>query len=477
MHDFPGHSEEYARAGKKKRPAVAASGRTIQDEFGESPEETELIPYSSNAMVAESDRATGCTAAYAWVVFALMFCLLLSDYMSRQALNALFPILKVQWQLSDTQLGSISGIVPLAVGVLTLPLSLVADRWGRVKSIALMAALWSLATLGCAIASSYHEMLVARIFVGVGEAAYGSVGLAMLMSIFPGRLRSTIAGGFTSAAAFGSVLGVSVSGVVATHLGWRWSMGLMAMLGFALVIIYFFVVTETRLTRAYPNDASEAPVQESVRLTPRALFPGLFPSFSVSCAYLGSALQIFVQGTLFVWLPSYLNRYWEMPVSKASIVAAGLVLVSGMGQLLCGVLTDRLSGASSLKRWNMAIGYCLALAILLEIAFRLPPCKLQLVLLAPAVLFLASSFGTCSAIIAGATSPAIHGSAFATLTLFNNILGLAAGPFFTGVIADAVGLQSALRLLPLAAVLPFIVYLIGRRCHIAEERCARGIRS
>ena len=426
--------------------------------------------YTSNAVPAESAAVAGGARAYAWVVFALMFCLLLSDYMSRQALNALFPILKVQWQLSDTQLGSISGVVPLAVGVLTLPFSLIADRWGRVKSIALMAALWSLATLGCAIASSYHEMLVARVFVGVGEAAYGSVGLAMLMSLFPGHLRSTIAGGFTSAAAFGSVLGVSVSGIVAAHFGWRWSMGLMAILGFALVIIYGFVVSEKRLARAHPRDASATPAHGRVTLTPQALFSGLFPSWSVFCAYLGSALQIFIQGTLFVWLPSYLNRYWDMPVSKAAVVAAGLVLVSGMGQLLCGVMTDRISGDSSLKRWNMAIGYCLMLGILLAIAFRLPPGNLQLAVLAPAVLFLASSFGTCSAIIAGATPPAIHGSAFATLTLFNNILGLAAGPFFTGVIADAVGLQGALRLLPLAAVLPLAVYLIGRWRYIAETR-------
>ncbi len=426
--------------------------------------------YTSSVVPAEPTAATGGARIYAWMIFALMFCLLLSDYMSRQALNALFPILKVQWQMSDTQLGSISGVVPLAVGVLTLPFSIIADRWGRVKSIALMAALWSVATLGCAIASSYHEMFVARIFVGVGEAAYGSVGLAMLVSIFPKHLRSTIAGGFTSAAAFGSVLGVSLSGIIATRLGWRWSMSLMATFGFVLVIIYFFVVSEKRLARAHSGNASDTPVSGRVKLTPRALFSGLFPSRSIFCAYLGSALQIFIQGTLFVWLPSYLNRYWGMPVSKAAVVAAGLVLVSGMGQLLCGVITDRISRDSSLKRWNMAIGYCLVLGILLAVAFRLPPGNLQLALLAPAVFFLASSFGTCSAIIAGATPSAIHGSAFATLTLFNNILGLAAGPFFTGVIADSVGLQGALRLLPLAAVLPFTVYLIGRWCHIAETR-------
>ncbi|MEX3921378.1 MFS transporter, partial [Paraburkholderia sp. BR10872] len=82
--------------------------------------------------------------AYAWVVFALTVGLLLSDYMSRQVLNAVFPLLKTAWSLSDTQLGSLSSVVALMVGVLTFPLSVLADRWGRVKSIVLMAALWSL---------------------------------------------------------------------------------------------------------------------------------------------------------------------------------------------------------------------------------------------------------------------------------------------------------------------------------------------
>jgi len=426
--------------------------------------------YTSDAMPADPAAATNGARAYAWVVFALMFCLLLSDYMSRQAINALFPILKVQWQMSDTQLGSISGVVPLAVGVLTLPFSIVADRWGRVKSIALMAAMWSLATLGCAMASSYHEMFIARIFVGIGEAAYGSVGIAMLMGIFPKHLRSTIAGGFTSAAAFGSVLGVSLSGIIATHFGWRWSMGLMAIFGFVLVIIYYLVVTEKKLARANPDNAGGTPVRGQVQLSPRAFLSGLFPSRSVTCAYLGGALQIFIQGTLFVWLPSYLNRCWGMPVSKAAVVAAGLVLVSGVGQLLCGVLTDRMSRNSSVNRWNMAICYCLLLGTLLEIAFRLPPGNLQLAFLAPAVFFLASSFSTCGPLIAGATSPSIHGSAFATMALFNNILGLAAGPFLTGVIADAVGLQVALRWLPAAAILPFAAYILGRWFYVAEGR-------
>ena len=114
--------------------------------------------------------------AYSWIVFALTFGLLISDYMARQVLNAVFPLLKAEWALSDGQLGSLSGVVALMVGLLTFPLSLLADRWGRIRSLTIMAILWSLATFLCGLAQSYGQMLVGRIFVGVGEAAYGSVG-------------------------------------------------------------------------------------------------------------------------------------------------------------------------------------------------------------------------------------------------------------------------------------------------------------
>src|SRR6476620_12739959 len=75
---------------------------------------------------------------FPWVVLALAFGLLLSDYMSRQVLSAVFPILKADWDLSDSHLASLSSVVALMVGLLTFPLSLLADRWGRVKSLILM---------------------------------------------------------------------------------------------------------------------------------------------------------------------------------------------------------------------------------------------------------------------------------------------------------------------------------------------------
>src|SRR5215203_6848736 len=76
--------------------------------------------------------------AYAWLVFALTFGLLISDYMARQVLNAVFPLLQAEWGLTDGQLGFLAGVVPLMVGLLTCPISWLADRLGRARSIAAM---------------------------------------------------------------------------------------------------------------------------------------------------------------------------------------------------------------------------------------------------------------------------------------------------------------------------------------------------
>ena len=79
--------------------------------------------------------ATTRSRAFPWLVFPLTFGLLLSDYMSRQVLSAVFPFLKVEWALTDAQLGGLTSIVALTVGLLAVPLSLLGDRGaGRRRS-------------------------------------------------------------------------------------------------------------------------------------------------------------------------------------------------------------------------------------------------------------------------------------------------------------------------------------------------------
>src|SRR5690349_8403105 len=184
---------------------------------------------------------------FPWVVFALTFGLLLSDYMSRQVLSAVFPFLKQEWGLTDTRLGSLTSVVALTVAVLAVPLSLAGDRWGRVRSVVLMAVVWSLATIGCALAAGYGHLLAARLLIGVGEAAYGSVGLAIVLAVFAARRRAALTGAFMAGGSFGSVLGVALGGALAAQFGWRWAFAAMGVFGLVLAVAYGALCNERRL--------------------------------------------------------------------------------------------------------------------------------------------------------------------------------------------------------------------------------------
>lgn len=413
-----------------------------------------MAAYLASAADDDADTSRGISRRYAWVVFALTFGLLISDYMSRQVLNAVFPLLKQEWVLSDSQLGLLSGIVALMVGLLTFPLSLLADRFGRVRSLVLMAVLWSLATLGCALAQNYPQMFMARFLVGVGEAAYGSVGIAVVVAVFPRDMRATLAGAFMAGGMFGSVLGMALGGVLAEHFGWRWSFAGMALFGLLLALIYPMVVKEAKVA---PRRLDKALCKAARPLRT------LYSSRSVIAAYVGSGLQLFVGGTVIVWMPSYLSRYYAMGTDRAGVIAAIIVLCSGVGMILCAMLCDRLGRVRQDRKISLAIAYCLGSCLLLSVAFALPTGTAQLVLICLGMMVAAGTSGPSSAMVANLTHYSVHGTAFATLTLANNLLGLATGPLITGRVSDVLGLHAAMQLVPLMSLGAALVFFIAKR--------------
>jgi MFS family permease len=425
------------------------------------PPEPDLAFEASAVEPADAARNVGRT--YAWVVFALTFGLLLSDYMSRQVLNAVFPLLKAEWALSDARLGLLGGSVAMMVGLLTFPLSLLADRWGRVRSITLMALLWSLATLACGLSRNYEQMLIARLCVGIGEAAYGSVGVAVVLSAFPERMRATITGAFMAGGMFGAVLGLAAGGVIAEHLGWRASFVGMALFGLVLAAMYPLVVKQSALAPAHASEKRDSEVPKG-----RSPLWSLIGTRAVLSAYVGSGLQLFIGASLVSWMPSYLNRYYHMGTDSAGALSAVLAVCSGTGMIVSGIVSDRLGRQSPVRKISFAIALCVSCSVLLSIAFRLPLGTTQLVLVGAGMFIAAGTAGPAGAMVANLTHRSIHGTAFATLTLANNLFGLATGPFLTGVMADRVGLRSALELVPLVGMLAAAAFLVARRYYQAD---------
>src|SRR6187551_468303 len=311
---------------------------------------------------------------YAWSVFAILFALMVVDYVDRQVVVSMFSHLKTHWDLSDRQLGALVSIVSITVALGALPLSLLADRWSRVKSIFLMALVWSLATISCAYAKDYGHLLVARSVVGVGEAAYGSAGAALLATMFPPRMRSTVLGAFLAAGLVGSVLGVVLGGVISTHWGWQAGFGAVGVPGLLLAILFIVVVRDYK-TVALPTQQRS---HRSTSMAAGAIVSALLRPRTALITCVGAGLQLVMVSTTWAWMPSYFNRFYGLAPDQAGVKTGLVVLVGGIGAVVWSVVADRMSGRFPRARLQVpAIGAVLTAGLMFVAFGVLTPGGLQ----------------------------------------------------------------------------------------------------
>jgi MFS family permease len=401
-----------------------------------------------------------------WAVFALTFGLMLSDYVSRQVITPIFPFLKQEWSLTDTQLGALVSVVALIVGVGSIPIALLADRWGRVKSITAMAGLWGLATIACGLSHNFSQMMVARALVGLGEAGYGSAGGAILMHVFPKQRHAIVTGAFLAAALFGSVGGVVLGGVVATHYGWRAAFIGTGAAGLLLVVLYPLVVRDYKTVPLLKKDAAEGGPARRMRVGEIAR--ELFASRTAVFTFLASGTQMFIVGVVIAWIPSYMARYYGLAPDQAAMQAGVVVLVAGVGMIACGWSVDRLGQRSLLNKLRVPALYAVAACVLLVTAFALPPGPVQYALILAGMFVAGGHTGATGAVITDVTHPGLRATAFAVIVLGNNLLGLAPGPVVVGALSDAYGLKLALGIAPLMCLASAAFFMIAAR-HYPRE--------
>ena len=141
-----------------------------------------------------------------------------------------------------------------------------------------------------------------------------------------------------------------------------------------------------------------------------------------------------------------------------------------MPAVVCGVITDRLTKKVAIRKWTTALVFTAISLVALPLGFAQEPGTLQLVLIAVGAFFTAGTTGPAGAMVANLTPASIRATAFGTLTLANNLLGLAAGPLVVGALADKVGLVDAMKVAPLVSVLAIVALLIGRRVYPSSLR-------
>ena len=301
----------------------------------------------------------------AWFAFAMTIALMLFDYIDRQVIVSLFPYMKADWGLSDKQLGALVSVLSVTVALGALPVALFADRYSRVKSIVVMALIWSAATISCMFSRSYSQLLAARAMIGLGEAGYGSVGAALIASVFPVRMRPVLLAAFFAAASVGSVLGVLLGGLIAARWGWQAAFGLVGIPGLVLALLYL-KVRDYRTVELTPQlDRATRSTGSAAKFIVRALVRS--PTMLWVC--LGGAAQLIVVSAVWAWLPSFLNRVHGLAPDQAAIKAALVVLCGAAGSVIWGALVGRAGAKRPRNKLHAMAALCIAAMLVLMWGF------------------------------------------------------------------------------------------------------------
>jgi MFS family permease len=411
----------------------------------------------------------------AWFAYAMTVALMIFDYVDRQVIVSMFPFMKAEWGLSDKELGLLVSIISITVAVFGIPVALIADRFSRVKSIVVMALIWSLACISCMFTLSYAQLLTARALVGLGEAGYGSVGAAMVATHFPQKMRGGILGGFFASASVGSVLGVILGGVIAARWGWQAAFGVVGIPGLILALAYLFVRDYRTVDTVTADNANSA-----ATLTRGEMVRSIFRSRTARWVCLGAAAQLIALSALWSWLPSFLNRTYGIAADKAGIQAALVVLAGAVGSVMLGAVVDRAGTRRAGGKFTAIACLCILTMLTLMVAFGAKHLGLALTQGGQFLLILLGGFlatctvGPAAAIVIDVIHPGVRSTGASVLSLFQNLFGLAAGPFIAGTLSDAVGLETALTLTPLACIVAALSFLRVGSSYEADRRASAG---
>jgi len=257
-----------------------------------------------------------------------------------------------------------------------------------------------------------------------------------------------------------------LGGLIATQWGWQAAFGVVGFPGLLLALLYLKVRDYKTVELSPALEAKRQSLGQAVR----HIVQLLARSRTMLWVCIGGAAQLIVVSALWSWLPSFLNRVHGLAPAQAGMKAALVVLCGAAGAVVWGAVVDR-AGARRPRRKLAALALlCLLSMAVLVLAFGVQAeAQLQFALIALGGFIATATVGPVSAIVIDVIHPGVRATGSSVLALFQNLFGLAAGPFLAGVLSDAFGLVPALTAIPLCSLLAAGAFMLAARSYEADK--------
>jgi predicted MFS family arabinose efflux permease len=374
---------------------------------------------------------------YAWALVALLWVVALLNYLDRQVIFSLFPLLSTDLGLSAVQLGLLSTVFLWVYGILSPFSGYVADRFGRGKLIGASLAVWSAITLATGLSRSYGQLVAARGLMGLSEACYLPAALAKIAQHHGPGSRSLAVGLHQSGIYVGMIVGGAAGGWVGERYGWRMPFLALGAFGivYAVVLALFF-----RVKQPAPETPGKPPRDFRGAMTELVRLPG-FGIMTIVFSAMGLANWL-----VYTWLPLYLYERFGMSLAEAGFTATFYIQGAGFaGIVVGGWLADRWSATSSQGRvYTQICGLLLASPFL----FLLGSANSRVVLISALVLFGAGrGFYDCNTmpVLCQVARDDLRSTGYGVFNFASCLAGGVAAAL-AGVLKNALGLGAAFQI-------------------------------
>lgn len=413
---------------------------------------------------------------YSYVVAVALMVVYTLNFLDRQFLSVLAQPVKTELHLTDTELGALTGLAfALFYTVCGIPIAALADRYNRVRIVAISAGVWSLFTAACGFATNFVSLAIPRVGVGVGEAGGSPPSYSVVSDYFPPQKRGLGLAIYSLGVPFGSMVGTMSGGFIAAAFGWRvafWTLGIVGLIAAPIIPL---VVKE-------PKRGGYDPIVEAHEPKPSMFASIVFfvGSPVLMLTAVSAGLTAFVGYGMLNWIPSFLIREKGMKLTEIAVYYAILSGVSmAAGTFLSGVIVDRL-GRKNPAAYALVPGFCiLASTPFLWGAAYVQGWPLALVCLAGPSLLNNMYLAPAIAVVQNGVPPRNRGTSGALLLFILNLIGLGGGPFYVGVVSDMLKPHYGVHALTYAllALTPFFV--LAFLCQMAAAAMLRrqGLRS
>ena len=385
------------------------------------------------AAAADTQARPQFSKAYRGWFLAMLVAIYACSFLDRVIINTVGPAIIKDLRLSDLEFGLLGGMAfAIFYASFGIPIAWLAERYSRINIVSICIALWSAMTAMCGLSSTYLQLLLFRMGVGIGEAGCGPPAQSLISDHFPPKQRASALAIYTAGVPLGVMIGAVAGGWIAQSFDWRTAFVVVGLPGVLLAVL-------ARLTLREPaRGHSEAAVVGAQAPPIGAVIRRLASSgWTFGNVLAGFVLTNLAGNAVSVFTPTYFVRAFHMGLRDVGLLYG---MVAG-GAGIVGILIGGFGADFAAKRdlrwyaWGPAIGAALAFPIYATAFTRPDPISTAAFIFVGA-LVLALYFAPTFAIVQNLVEPRMRATAAALILLMINIFGQGLGPTAMGLMSD-----------------------------------------